>query len=327
MKRKSLVALIASLAVFGVVLTGCNSNTNVPVEEAVQEEEAIQEAGEAVAIEAEETAIVEESSARYTYDEVVLMTRAYGDFFSSETHGSKIEGIKYACIDINNDGIPEVIYQHPTLNCYMLAYLEKSNDDTYCANNIRVGGDDVLVSYNPETGVFFAGNTYDNGYNDENDTYSYIDVSSYIYKYNNLNMEVIQLEGNFSKDADYTGVELYVDIPCNLMNSLDIDLTQFFKAEDFDEDIKNYEYYKNDTMLHLELFAENDIEHYEAIKNVYEQIKQLQDSWLGFDSLSFIHSYMLEDSMLDWCASGEVTLEDLTEYTNTTYFADYFDYE
>ena len=346
MKRKSLVALIASLAVFGVVLTGCGSSTEAPVEEAVQkaeeeiqevgetvaieavqEEEAIQEAGEAVAIEAEEAVVIEEGSARYTRDEVSIMTKAYADFFS-KLNDYEVFGVSFTCLDINSDGIPEIIYQSCNKHTY-LVYLEKLDDNAYQANEIQLrsqtflNSDDTsrIITYNPETGVFYA-----NPVSESQDEDGNISMSSSLYMYNDFHLE--QVSAYYDYFSEYNSASFGVELSCSLMDFLDTDLIQFF--EDCEGNVYgngDLSYSEDNTVLYLWLETEEGDKYIEAYNRVYEEVKQLQDSWGASNLLYSIHLDSLQNSITDWYDSGEVSIKALKEYTNLDEFWSYFDYE
>ena len=328
MKRKSILTLIATLVLSGVVLTGCGSSTEAPVEEAVQEEEAIQEAGEAVDVEAEESVTVEESSARYTYDEVVLMTRAYGDFFGRKEVGSGVEGVKYYPIDIDSNGVPEIIYKEPRATTYNLVYLEKDTNNNFIANEIRVAdnSEDIILTYNIGSNII-EGLVGEPMIYEESEDYSLIEDTSDLYRYSDFCMEKLSYYVSFTKEADYSYAALYLAIPTSVLENIGVDFTPYY----YDELTGNtkYSYSDNGAVFNIDIVRDTTNEEYEYLVSSYKKIKEVQESWINDrpEEKCVLFSDIMYDSIGDLYGSGEVTIEALEHYTNTTYFADYFDSE
>lgn len=158
MKRKSLVALIASLAVFGVVLTGCSSSTEAPVEEVVQEAE------EAVDMEAEEADNEIADLAQAIEDERLqkasALEAAFFDFFEAKNEklGREVsEGLYYCYVDINLDFIREICYINlEEKKCY-LVYTVPNEDGSYTAKEQYIcdaHGDNIFHNTFKEKAVF-----------------------------------------------------------------------------------------------------------------------------------------------------------------------------
>lgn len=340
---------IAGICIAGILLNGCTTKDDADVVNS-KKNEAVAE-NKTTASETEETT---EAGGKWSRDEVTAMTKAYREYLKEQYENRKPDGyysIEYACRDINNDGIPEILYYNK-FKSYSVIYLEKGEDGEYCVNEIReisykrekndINYDEgTILTYYPETGTFCGNTTMkDNGMGETEFKY---------YRLNDFELQNMEFGSAIVDSPKRTSVLNYtVKVPSSFFDTFDQDLNQMIdyyqdseceQQEDESSSIKwidhsgesdtrmeSISYQKTDDQLQLYLVYAVDYDK-TAAENIYNNIEKIKKDWLG-DSASSVKIYDRDFStVLPDNDNESITFKDLAEYTNKKYFWDLFDCE
>lgn len=341
--------LIAGVCVAGILLNGCAAKEETDVVSS-SKNEAVTENKTTVS-ETEETT---EAGGKWSKAEVTAMTKAYREYLREQYENRKPDGyynIEYVCRDINNDGIPEILYYNK-YKSYSVIYLEKGEDGEYCVNEIReisfkreknsIDYDEgTILTYYPETGTF-CGNTSmkENGMGETYFRY---------YRLNDFELQNMEFGSVIGDSPERTSALNYtVKVPSSFSDTFEQDMNQMIdyyqdseckQQEDENSSMKwidhsgesgasmeSISYEKTDDQLQLYLVHASDYDK-TAVENIYNNMEKIKKDWTG-DSGSSVKIYDKDFStVLPDNDNESITFKDLSEYTNKKYFWDLFDCE